>query len=182
MKSNLIKRNNEKLITLEESKQHLRILHNYEDIYISALLDVVTTSISNDLQTDVVSTSYEFNIYEKIGVGENIHFINAPIYKVESVSIYKNNEEINAEDFDFTFSDEYITFTSLPSDYTHIKIIYRKGFESAEDTPTAIKQAALLLLTDLYSYRGTLVIGKSVISLDKTIDRLLQPYRKVTFL
>ena len=180
MKSNLIKRNNEKLISLEEAKQHLRILHSHEDIYINALLDVITTAISNDVQYDVVSTNYEFNIYDKIEVGENIHFINAPIYKIESVVMYNGNVEVS--DFTYSNSDEYITFNSLPVEYTHIKIIYRKGFESVDDTPTPIKQAGLLMLTDLYQFRGTFIVGKSVITLDKTIDRLLQPFRKITFI
>lgn len=180
MIANLLRKSNETLVTLSDAKEHLRILHAHEDFYISTLLGVITTSIENELDKDLVDTEYQLSIFSKVGVGEEIYFPNPPVYNVINVKIFNEGTEIT-EGFDFTNSDEYIKFSELPEHFTSIVITYKKGFESADDVPAPIKQAALLMLSDLYLFRGSLVIGKSVVVLEKTIQSLLRPYKKVNF-
>ncbi|WP_215225859.1 head-tail connector protein [Echinicola shivajiensis] len=181
MIAKLTKKSNQSIVTLDEAKEHLKILHTHEDLYLNSLLYVVTDTIENELEKDLVDTSYTFSIFEEVEVNENILFPNSPIVAIESVKFFDNSTEI-VSGFTYSNSDEYITFSELPSDYTRIEITYKKGYEDVDDIPTAIKQAALLQLTDLYLLRGSIVIGKTVIHLNKTVDRLLQPYRKVRFI
>ncbi|WP_339755172.1 head-tail connector protein [Algoriphagus aquimarinus] len=182
MIANLVKKTSETIVTLAEAKGHLRILHTNEDFYIDSLLTVITTAIENNLDKDLVDTSYQLGIFSKIQEGEEIYFPNAPIYNVTSVEIKDSDEVIPAESYSYTFTDEYIKFTALPVSYTKINIIYKKGFESSEDVPTPIKQAALLMLSDLYLYRGSILVGKSVMVLEKSIEALLRPYKNVKFM
>ncbi|MDR7130692.1 putative phiE125 gp8 family phage protein [Algoriphagus sp. 4150] len=182
MIAKVIKKSTQTIINLSEAKDHLRILHNYEDLYINTLLSVVTDSIENELDRDLVDTTYQFAIFDKLVENENILFPNAPIYNVTDVKFFNDQTEIDSSEFEFSFSDEYIKFSLLPSDYTHLQITYKKGIEDSDDLPEAIKQAAKIMLTDLYQFRGTLVIGKSVVNLHKVVQRLLQPYKNVSFL
>lgn len=180
MVANLIRKSNEVIVSLSEAKEHLRILHTHEDFYISALLGVITTSIENELDRDLVDTEYKLSIFSKVAVGEQIHFPNPPVYSVTKVEVFNESTLIEAG-VTYTNSDEYFTFTALPETYTSINITYKKGFENAADVPTPLKQAALLMLSDLYLFRGSLVIGKSVVVLERTIQRLIQPYKNVNF-
>ncbi len=182
MVAKLIKKSNQTLVSLDEAKAHLRILHNSEDFYLNALLDVVTTAIENHLDKDLVDTQYSFYLYSKVGLGEEIHFPNSPIYSVSSVVIKHGETLVDASEYSYTYTDEYISFDSLPDDYTELVINYRKGFESSEDLPTPIKQAALLMLSDHYLYRGSIIVGKSLVVMEKSIDALLRPYRNVKFM
>ncbi len=182
MIAKVVKKSNQTLISLNEAKDHLRILNNFEDVYINALLSVVTESIENELDRDLVDTEYQFLIYEKVEVNESIYFPNSPIYNVIEVKFFNDLIEIDSSEFDYSFSDEFISFSQLPESYTSIKITYKKGIEDSEDLPDGIKQASKIMLTDLYQFRGTIILGKSVVNMDKVVQRLLQPYKKVKFL
>jgi uncharacterized phiE125 gp8 family phage protein len=182
MVAKLIRKSNETIVSLEEAKAHLRILHTNEDFYLSSLLGVITTSIENELDKDLVDTTYSLHIYSAITSGEEIHFPNNPIYNVTEVIIKEGETVIDSVDYSYTFTDEYIRFTSLPDAYTSIEIVYKKGFESSEDLPSPIKQAALLMLSDLYLYRGSIIVGKSIMILEKSIGALLRPYKNVKFM
>lgn len=182
MIAKVVKKSNQTLISLEEAKDHLRILNSFEDIYINTLLSVVTESIENELERDLVDTTYEFSIFEKIVLNEFIYFPNAPIYNVTDVKVYSGTTEVNSNQVEYSFSDEYISFSILPETYTSIKITYKKGIEDSDDLPEGIKQAAKIMLTDLYQFRGTIILGKSVVNLDKVVQRLLQPYKNIKFL
>jgi uncharacterized phiE125 gp8 family phage protein len=175
------KKSNQRILTLQEAKEHLRILHHHEDFYIDSLLYVITTTIENELDKDLVDTQYQMNIYNKIGINEEVYFSNAPVVLVESVVLKIGSTIIDPSLYSYVNSDEYIKFITLPEDFTEIIITFKKGFESYEDIPAPIKQAAKLLLSDLYQFRGTIVVGKSVFIIEKAIQRLLQPYRRVSF-
>ncbi|WP_200974434.1 head-tail connector protein [Echinicola sp. 20G] len=181
MIAKLVKKSNQSIVTLEEAKEHLKILHAYEDLYLNSLLYVVTDTLENELEKDLVDTEYVFAIFDQVEEGEQIMFPNSPIVEVKEVLVY-NDSTLIESGVAYTSTDEYITFSALPETYTRIEINYKKGYESVDDIPTAIKQAALLTLTDLYLHRGSIVVGKTVIHLQKTVDRLLQPYRKVRFI
>ncbi|NHE57959.1 head-tail connector protein [Cyclobacterium plantarum] len=180
MIAKLSKKSNQTILSLEDAKEHLRILHSHEDLYLNSLLYVVTDTLENELDSDLVDTEYVFSIYEKVKVNESILFPNPPIVQVKEVKVY-NDTTLIESGISYTNSDEYIVFSELPLEFTRIEITYKKGYEDKDDIPKAIKQAALLFLTDLYMNRGSIVIGKTVFHLEKTIDRLIQPYRKVKF-
>ena len=182
MVAKLIKKSNETIVGLEEAKAHLRILHTNEDFYLNSLLGVITTSIENNLDKDLVDTTYSLYIYSAIAIGEEIHFPNSPIYNVTGAIIKDRETVIASAEYSYTFTDEYIKFISLPANYTSIEVVYKKGFESSEDLPTPIKQAALLMLSDLYLYRGSIIVGKSIMILEKSIAALLRPYQNVKFM
>ncbi len=182
MIANLVKKTNETIVSIEEAKQHLRILHTHEDFYLNSLLSVITTSIENELDKDLVDTLYQLSIFSKVNEGDEIYFPNAPIYNVTQVVVKNGNTVIDSTDYEYSNSDEYIKFSLLPSEYTSILISYKKGFENSLDLPTPIKQAALLMLSDLYLYRGSIIVGKTVMILEKSIQRLLQPYRNIKFM
>jgi uncharacterized phiE125 gp8 family phage protein len=182
MVARLVKKSNQNIVSLEEAKEHLRVLHTHEDMYIDSLLQVITDSIENDLDKDLVDTDYVFAIFDKVVVGEEIYFPNSPIYNVTSVQFLNGTTAVSSSLFEYTSSDEYIKFSLLPEEYSRINITYKKGFEDSADLPQAIKQAALILLSDLFTFRGSLVIGKTVVHLDKVVQRLLQPYKQVRFL
>ena len=182
MIAKLVKKSNETIVSLEEAKAHLIILHTNEDFYINSLLGVITTSIENNLDKDLVDTSYQLSIYSQVAVNEEVYFPNSPIYNVTGVIVKNNDEVIDSELYSFSFTDEYVKFNLLPDSYTSIDITYKKGFESSDDLPTPIKQAALLMLSDLYLYRGSIIVGKSIMILEKSIDALLRPYKNVKFM
>ena len=100
-------------MSLEQAKSHLRITTAHEDFYINSLLDVVTTTLENELGVDLVDTDYVFRIYDKLKVNEPVLFPNSPVFGVSCT--IKNGYE-DTEEFAFSASDETITFSDLPAD------------------------------------------------------------------
>jgi hypothetical protein len=132
------------------------------------------------LGKDLVDTDYVLSIFESIAVSDTVYFSNPPIVKIEQIQFF-NSDTLLEEAASYSLSDESLVFDSVPEVFTRLEVTYKRGYEDKEDVPVAVKQAALLVLTDLYLNRGTFVLGKSVVHLQKTVDRLLQPYRKIKF-
>lgn len=60
-----------------------------------------------------------------------------------------------------------------------VKVNYTVGWADASSVPAPIKQALLLLVSQLYEYRSPQVTGTIVASLEFSINALLSPYRLV---
>jgi uncharacterized phiE125 gp8 family phage protein len=180
MYTELIKISNQNILTLAEAKNHLRITTTHEDNYINSLLDVITETIENEIQQDLVDTDYIFKMVGAVPVDTDIIFPFSPVFNV-SVKIYNGEEEI-INNFSYSVSSERINFDLLPLEFDRVEVKFKKEYRDKANVQKAIKQAGLLLLTDLFQFRSTFIVGKSIVQIQNTVNRLLQPYKKVSVL
>jgi uncharacterized phiE125 gp8 family phage protein len=72
--------------------------------------------------------------------------------------------------------------TALPAlaqDPDAIAIDYVAGYGDAAAVPSELKSAILLMVGDLYRYRGTATLGQAMaIPMTPTVDRLITPFRR----
>lgn len=75
-------------------------------------------------------------------------------------------------------SDGYTWPTTLDR-FDAVKVSYAIGWTTAADVPPVLKQAMLLLISQMYEYRTPEITGTIATMLEFTIDALTSPYRFV---
>jgi len=94
--------------------------------------------------------------------------------EVECIDV---SEDIISEPGRLVLKTDYSWPSVTLADVNPIRIRFTAGYGLAPAVPEGIKQALLLMLSDLYEHRGSIVIGLSVAYIDRAIDNLLAKYR-----
>lgn len=157
------------LISVAEAKAHLRISHTDEDTYLTALTAAVDSALdgpSGYLRRSIVSQQWRLKLAEFCG--PRVYLPLPPLISIQSV---KYRDLDNAEQ---TLSSALYTLVTpaggaaymelnatqlWPSTYQRrdaITIEFTAGYSTV---PPAVKQAALLLLGEMYAARGDDVGG-----------------------
>lgn len=178
----------EEPITLEEAKLHLRVDGEAEDAYILALIQMAREYCENychrALMTQTVTlVMTEFSTKTVANPHGAISLPHGNVQRVESIKY------IDTEGVEQTWqASEYLlhslfepalvspaygkSFPDTRGDVGGIKVTYVVGWTQASDIPTAIKQAMLLAIGDMYENREDtkrMAINAS--------QRLLNPYK-----
>jgi uncharacterized phiE125 gp8 family phage protein len=172
------------IISLEDARQHLRIDHTDDNAYITTLIGVATTAVSERLERTLGVTTWDYRIDSgDICWGFDIRLPNPPLIEVVSVKCF------DADNAEQTYPPaNYRAFgiggqggirltggASWPSSRhgpEAVTIRYKAGYE---DVPEPIKQAVLLIIGQLFSQRGEMV--QENLTEDPAIKALLAPYR-----
>lgn len=172
------------IVTLAEAKTHLRIDHTDDDAYITSLIGVASTAVSERLERSLGVTTWDYRIDSNdICWGFDIRLPNPPLIEVVSVKYF------DADNAEQTYAPaNYRAFgiggqggirltggaswPSLRYGPEAVTIRYKAGYD---DVPEPIRQAVLLLIGQLFSQRGELVNAN--LMEDPAIKALLAPYR-----
>lgn len=158
------------LITLEEAKRQLRILHSREDAYISSLIPVVTQMVEESIDRTIVGKQLRFSSLRN----EPYFLGNYKIDSVDSVKLYLEGGLVATTE-DFLLNGQVLSPTGS-TEYDSIEV----EFTILTDypvIPVSFKHAALILLADLFKNRQETILGKSYSSTN-AVMRLLGPYTK----
>ena len=151
-------------VTLQEAKDQLRVDTSDEDTLIQNLIYVAQRQVEEFTNLDLTGATYDFYLTNLPADG-----IVLPKSPVASISSIKYRDASNVEQTWATSNYYYIVQESplrirytdaytLPSLYTNrfdaITVRFVTGFTSPDALPTPLKQAVLIILTDLYETRS----------------------------
>lgn len=182
--------NTDAINTTVEAKAHLRVDFTDDDTYINSLCLAAKETIENYcnlklMDTDIVQYC---DIWEET---KNLYFsptLNSGDVSVTSITYYDSD---NAQQT--WASTEYIvnkyaapaeialeinkTYPSISGRVGGIAVSYSVGTTASADIPDQLKQAALILIGNMYENRQEIIVGRSVGSIPMTARYLMNPYK-----
>lgn len=171
------------MLTLDETKAHLRVEIDDDDNLISTLIIAAYLFAENYTNRIINQDSKELKLESFDSV------IQLPYLPVQSItSIAYEDTDDNAQ----VFADYYLDLRELfakvmpdndaswpgtNGDYENIVITYVAGYTSI---PEQIDQAVLLIIGSLYAQRENHIAGVSIDTIPVSAEYLLNPYRVVS--
>lgn len=175
---------NTQIVSTAVLKQHLRITFNDDDSYIVALESAAVRSIEEFLnmfllETDLVQYGNRFSDL-------NILYKSPALGSTHIVKYMSNGSLVN-----FTSSTQYIhkiqpprlyakSNSSIPSVddvFQAWQIEYKVGYSSIADIPDPIIQAIMIMVSDLYENRQSVIVGKVVNKIPRTAQYLMNQFK-----
>ena len=177
----------EEPVDVAEAKRHLR-LSGGEDVQVALLIEAARERCERELDRAVMATTYKYTMRTWPG-----NFIELPKPPLTSVTEVRYTDTGEAEQT-LTVSTHYTVDTtstpgrvclvknqswpSVSSDAAHpIQITYVAGYASANDVPSAIKQAILLFVGHYYENREQVITGTIATNLPQAATDLLAAFR-----
>lgn len=162
-------------VTLATAKTHLRVEHDEEDDLITALIPAARDKVEQYCNRFFASATAAL-LFDSLPAGSNPLTVPVPnVVSVDSVS-YLDGDNATQVISGTTFNAEYQYL--WPSDVWPSDTIQGARVAVTVGAPVsidAITQAILLIITDLYEYRGDLT--ERQVYDNKAAVMLLQPYR-----
>lgn len=175
-----------KIVSLEESKAHLRVFHDDDNDYIEGLNDAAQDWLSGEnnwLGRSVVEQGWELTLsrFE----ARRICLSKPPLVEVKNVFYTPSDGGAEVEITDFRTFDVGVANGGyiLPAKNTDwpqtdgepssVRIVFTAGYEEA---PSSVKRAALLMVGHWYENREAVTDAK-IDDLPLAVDALLMPYR-----
>ena len=190
-------------VTLQEVKDHLRIVHDDEDDLIESYkiaarkhIEFTLTwraLITQELQLSLDSFPPRATYYSPYFIkakNDEIVLPYPPVQEIVSIT-YKDKDgtetTIPADDYIVDTDSEPARIVPAPGEswptedlypLGAVKIKFKAGYgDTKEDVPNELRQAILMLTAHFYENREQVVIGATVADLPMAIDALTMPYR-----
>lgn len=176
-------------VSLTETKLHLRVTGDGEDLLISTLITAARQSVEETCSRALITQTLDYTVDGWPCGGFVI-----PRPPLVSVSSIKYRDTAGAEaTWGSTnyivrageipgrvvpaYGVTYPTTTLQPAGGVTVR--YVAGYGDADDVPAALKAAMLLMIGDLYEHREGIVVGQTatILAENPTVSRLLAPYR-----
>lgn len=190
-------------ISLADVKNWLRVLdHDLEDSLITSLLNSAINQVSNYLGYSPVEATVKYGFDNLVGLPATLNpffatpivsgnFLRVPskVISVESVQYLDSNETLQNLDYvDCTneMSNFVLTISvnsapnSLSQSRTKYFVEVVEGWEVA-DFPDDIKTAILLLVSQYYDNRQSIIVGATANEMPYGLIFLLDPYKSIQF-
>lgn len=141
-------------LTLTETKTYLKVEHNLEDTLLNGLISASYQHVCNHCNRDLVETVCTTSFYSG-----STEFI-----ATQDVTDLSTGSLVRRYDGNWIVFDDYYTGN----------VSYRTAVSSSMPEPAKIAQ--LMLVSQFFENRSTIVVGASVSPLQIAVDALLQPY------
>ncbi|WP_454914989.1 head-tail connector protein [Xanthobacter sediminis] len=180
-------------VSLGEAKAHLRIDHEDDDLYVTALIDAATAHLdgwSGILGRALVTQTWRQSLaaFPADGV------IRLPLAPVSTVVQITCRDAEGAEQmldpsaYSGPLADglgPYVRLAPGPRPATArrddaVSVDFIAGYGGPADVPPAIRHAILLLVGHWYAVREPVNIGNITSNLDFSVTALLAPYRRIS--
>ena len=172
------------VIETEEAKEHLRIDHGDDDQLIDAYIAAATGHIDGpdgwlgraigvqtlELRIDVFRDAMVLPYPPAIDIVDVKHLNGDGVER----TVLPLEYELRGSLIGSAFGRRW---PSVGCDAEAVRIRYRAGYE---DVPPAIRVAILMMVSDMYRFRGTAVGTGSAIEVSAPVRMLLQPFRVYT--
>lgn len=186
MKLALIEQPTDEIITLKETKNYLRIDHDFDDDLLNMLIKSTRTAMEAIIQKSIMSQTWEYTIdhnsvsnsrYERRDIANvSCGIVTIPLPKspvVNILSVKMGNETVESAAYCLEkFTNKYcliLNCKNLPSKKVKYPIVirYKSGISTTvENVPYQLKLANLMLVANAYqerySYSQNNVISQSV--------------------
>lgn len=170
-------------VSLEFAKAHLRVDHTDDDDYITSLIRSAEDYCSHYTQRALLTTSV---VAIKDSFEKTIELPLSPCQSIESV-VYLDaaGDEQTLDESKYSLNNyaEPSTLVMLNGwpdtlwQFDAVKISYISGYESADDIPTQIKQAIILIVGHYYENREESIKGTIISEIPLSSKYLLDQVR-----
>lgn len=144
-------------ISLTEAKDYLRVENSLEDNFVKTLITGSYITITNECNRDFNETSYT----ESFDSGSTEFLTSQKVYNLSTGSLVKNSDGC------YAVFDSYYT-----GDVTYKTAV-------SGSVPENVKVAQLMLISQWFDERSSVVIGASIQNFHYGVASLLQPYQLV---
>lgn len=161
-------------ITLNEVKDHLRIIHDDEDTLIETYIKAATQHAEGVLTwRSLITRTYEAK-FKEFPRGSNALYLPRPPLQ-EVISIEYDGGTVT----EYVISpDGYVYPTEDWPQEEDITVTYKAGYgDEPSDVPDDIRAGIFLLTAHFYENREPVAIGSTVTSIPFTVEALLSPHR-----
>ena len=177
-------------ISLDEAKDHLRVLHNEEDSYIHGLIVVARQYAENATRRALLTQTWiQYYDATMFPVAPRAFFLKKPplqsITSIKYIDTDGVEQTVTSTVYEVDTTSEparvYLAYDEeWPSDVRSqrksIWLTTVTGYGAPEDVPTPIIQAMKILIAHLYENREPVVFNQVPHDVPITIDALLEPY------
>jgi uncharacterized phiE125 gp8 family phage protein len=171
-------------VTLDEAKEHLRVLDEDSDALIEAYIAAACAHIDGpDGWLGRAIGVQELEVRGAFFGGCRWTLPFPPVIEVTGVTYLDSDgaEQTLATDQYEVRGREIvpaygITWPSVRSDRESVRVAYSAGYD---EVPAPIKAAVLLMVGDMFAFRETAAVGITIgaIPMSTTVEYLLSPYR-----
>lgn len=173
-------------VTLTEAKAHLRLEHALDDTYVTALIKAARIHAEDVCWRGFVTQTWEL-ILEAFPGADEVELRKGNLGAVTSVKYI----DANGVEQTMASADYVVDTVSVPGrvllaygkswpttrdQWDAVRVRYTVGWAEAA-VPLPIKQALLLLVSQMYEHRTPEVIGATLAKVGFAVDSLLSPYR-----
>jgi uncharacterized phiE125 gp8 family phage protein len=175
-------------VTLVEAKAHLRLETSADDTYVTSLIVAARQYVEEVCWRGLIAQTWELTLDDWPSTDQ----IDLPRGEVTAITSVKYDDATGAEQ---TLASSNYTLDGYPparlvlkssaswpdldGEVLAIRILFVVGWANAAAVPMPIKQAVLLLVSQLYEQRTPEVTGAQIAKVDFAVDALLRPYRLV---
>jgi len=180
-------------VTLDEAKQHLRVLGNDDDAYIIRLITAARHVVETNTARALITQTWDWKFGSFPCDGLNVPL--APLVSVTSISYVDiagatvvwpaaQYAVLDAGAVTATgrivpaYGESWPSVRGLPND---IIVLFVAGYGDAATVPDEIRWAMLLIIGELYERREDALAGAVINTVPISAEYLLRPYRSVSF-
>lgn len=164
------------VITLDEMKGHLRILHDAEDNLITSAVFAATRVAEQMTGRSISVNTYECAVHAD-ELGEEVQLAHPPFVEVVGVTTTINDQEQAVETNTYKLDKRrgVLKFKTLPQldEDEYLLINYKAGYK---DLPLDLERALKLMAAKYYETRGDSSVKKGVVMDFTESQRVLFPY------
>lgn len=179
----------EKPVTLEKAKEHLRVTHTFDDIYINTLISAVTNFSQNWLGRRFITQTLKYYA-DHFPCDER--YLELPVAPVQSITHVKYYDENNTQQNYTTYqtdlistpckvllgTDETLFPTTMKYKPNTVEVQFVAGYGTASSVPEEIRQGLMLAIAHLYENRQDVYLSAlQPHDMPRSSDYLLAPYR-----
>ncbi len=157
-------------LNLSSIKTYLRISHDYDDVWITELIDASISAAESFLRMQLLARNVEMRI-ESI-YKTDIPLTLIPVVDVIKVTAHFGEQNIILQKEEYVVQAQQIKLKNLPL-HDYITVEYVAGFPNQATIPAALRQGIQLHVAEMYDSRG------SVASISNEVQKLYQPYRQM---
>ena len=183
-------------ITLAEAKTQLRVTTTDDDTYITALINATMQIMSEYVGYPIVKNTSQFVFENAQSKKDNQLKIMSRVLSVSSVQYYDDSAVLHTADYlpiNNVFGNYGINIylntlqsTSQSDKYLVTAVCgYEKAGTSVDESkifPLGLKQAGLMIISNLYDNRQDLVIGTIMAEMPMNSKWLMNPYKIMAFI
>lgn len=176
-------------VTLAEAKAHLRLEHDLDDTYVTTLIQAARQHAEEVCWRGMISQTWEV-VLSAFPSCDSLELPHGALASITSVTYTDTDGDSQTLSTDVYEADTVSVpgrirlkyGQSWPGSRTQwdaVRIQYVVGWADADSVPAPLKQAILLLVSQMYEHR-TPEVDRSLSQVQFAVSALLAPYRLVS--
>ncbi len=175
-------------VSLLEAKNFMRLDSAQDDVLVSTLITAARIHIETTIGKVLISESWAYYL-DKWPKSKTIYFPLDPIQSIEEVRFHTTDENyitLSEDDYsvDLVSNHPRLLFDGTnpagnSKKLNQLEVRFIAGYgDTPEDVPADLKQALLMLAAHWFEQRDPIAFGGSFVEVPRTIQALLNNYKK----